>query len=125
MMKDRIRVEMQTWPLRRIIYVSLVLAACFAGVQAIWDPGLTSLLLRFLGAFAISAVYLLLAKRYPAIDNIFFLSSVPVTIIIAIIGSGMIIYGLFAQDWEVFFLGFIPLLFVGAVQLWESVRSAR
>lgn len=125
MTKDPIRSEIQSWRIRRIAYISLIFAACFAGVQAIWDPGWTSLLLRFLGAFTVSTLYLLLIKRYPSMDNLFILNSVPVTIIIATIGAGIVLYGMLAQDWSVVTLGFVPLLFAGAVQWWESGHSAR
>lgn len=79
----------------------------------------------FLGAGAVSLIYAFSVSRFPTFANIFVLNAVPVTVIIATMGAGMIVYGLVVQAWDVVILGLVPLLFAGTVQWWESRRSIR
>lgn len=123
MKSDPFRSELQSWTVRRIAYIGLIFGAIFAGVQALWDPGWTALLLRFLGASIVFTVYLFLIRRYPRMDSVLNLISIPSTIIIATIGAGMILYGVLVQDWGVVTLGLVPLLFAGAARWWEASRS--
>ncbi len=125
MNKDPIRAEIQRWSVRQVVWTSLVFAASFAGIGTIRHPGWERLALRFLGASAVSLIYVFSIRRFPAFANIFVLNAVPVTVIIATIGAGMIVYGLVVQSWDVVILGLVPLLFAGAVQWWESRRSIR
>lgn len=125
MNRDPVRAELRRWSVRQVVWTSLVLAGCFAGIGAIRDPGWEPLALRFLGAGAVSLIYVLSIRRFAALRNIFVLNAVPVTVIIATIGAAMIVYGLVMQAWDVVVLGFVPLLFAGATQWWESRRPAR
>ena len=90
-----------------------------------YDPGWEPLALQFLGAGAVSLLYAFAIRRFPTFANIFVLNAVPVTVIIAAIGAGMIVCGLVVQAWDVVVLGFVLLLFAGAAQWWESLHSAR